>query len=79
MGEMLKTVGKETKVRVAPRHDADILSVLPEGTEVEVLEQEGRFVRIRRRDSLPLLASPWVSSSISGSWPESASAAATPS
>lgn len=69
MGEMLKTVGKETKVRVAPRHDADILSVLPEGTEVEVLEQEGRFVRIRRRDSFADVCG-WVASGFLGREPE---------
>ncbi len=69
MGEMLKTVGKETKVRVAPRHDADVLSVFPEGTEVEVLEQEGRFMRVRRRDSFADVCG-WVASGFLGRDPE---------
>lgn len=65
MGEMLKTVGKETKVRAAPRHDADVLTVFPEGTEVEVLEQEGRFMRVRRRDSFADVCG-WVAAGFLG-------------
>lgn len=47
---LYQTQGKEARLRRAPDHTSDIIATLPEGTEVEVLEEKGRFLFVRVRD-----------------------------
>lgn len=69
MGELVKTLAKETRLRREPTPDAEVLLVLPQGTEVEVLAQDGRFSQVRRRDSFRDTIG-WVASGFIGREPE---------
>lgn len=44
------TQGKEARLRRGPDHRSEVMATLPEGTEVEILEESGRFLRVRVRD-----------------------------
>lgn len=46
-----KTHAKETRLRREPDHAAETLAVLPPGTEVQVLEEHERFLKVHVRDA----------------------------
>lgn len=48
--KLYPTQGKKARLRRAPDHKSEIIATLPEGTEVEVLEEKGRFLLVRVRD-----------------------------
>lgn len=48
--KLYRTHGKEARLRRGPEHTAEVMTVLPAGTEVEVLEEVNHFVKVRVRD-----------------------------
>lgn len=48
--KLYPTQGKEARLRRAPDHKSELIATLPEGTEVEVVEEKGRFLLVRVRD-----------------------------
>lgn len=49
--KLYPTQGKEARLRRAPDHKSETIATLPEGTEVEVVEEKGRFLLVRVRDN----------------------------
>ncbi|HBK86560.1 MAG TPA: hypothetical protein DDZ53_11070 [Firmicutes bacterium] len=48
--KLFPTQGKEARLRRAPDHKSEIIATLPEGAEVEVVEEKGRFLLVHVRD-----------------------------